>query len=51
MARRKKDDTSEHSKPLGITLKPSQIEWLKKQGGVSATISKLINEKVNENDR
>lgn len=46
MAGRKKSDKTERKKTVTIMLQPSQIEWLKKQGGVSATISKLIDENV-----
>ena len=40
--RKKIGDTSERVVRAQICLKPSQIEWLKQQGGISATISKLI---------
>ena len=47
MAGRKKlNDNSERVVRINITLKPSQIEWLKQQGGISATISKLISERM-----
>jgi hypothetical protein len=39
--RKKTGDTSERVTRINITLKPSQIEWLKSQGGVSETISKM----------
>jgi hypothetical protein len=43
MAGRKKiGDTSERVKRINITLKPSQIKWLKSQGNISSTIAKLI---------
>ena len=44
--RKKLGDTSERVIRAQICLKPSQIEWLKQQGGISETISKLINEKI-----
>ena len=47
MAGRKKlNDNSERVVRINITLKPLQIEWLKQQGGISATISKLISERM-----
>ena len=39
--RKKLGDTSERVMRVQICLKPSQIEWLKQQGGVSETISKM----------
>ena len=44
--RKKQSDTSERKVRRNITIKPSQLEWLKKQGGISATISKWIEEKM-----
>lgn len=44
--RKKLGDTSERVIRAQICLKPSQIEWLKQQGGISATISKLIDERM-----
>ena len=44
--RKKLGDTSERVMRVQICLKPSQIEWLKQQGGISVTISKLISEKI-----
>lgn len=44
--RKKLGDTSERVIRAQICLKPSQIEWLKQQGGISATISKLISERM-----
>jgi len=47
MAGRKKiGDNSERVVRINITLKPSQIEWLKQQGGISSTINKLVTEKM-----
>jgi hypothetical protein len=44
MAGRKKiGDNSERVVRINITLKPSQIEWLKQQGGISEVISKMTN--------
>jgi hypothetical protein len=40
--RKKLGDTSERVTRINITLKPSQIEWLKTQGNISSTIAKLI---------
>jgi hypothetical protein len=40
--RKKLGDTSERVTRINITLKPSQIEWLKTQGNISPTIAKLI---------
>jgi hypothetical protein len=40
--RKKLGDTSERVVRAQICLKPSQLEWLKQQGGISSTISKLI---------
>jgi hypothetical protein len=48
VGRKKLDDTSERITRVNITLKPSQIEWLKKQGGISQTIQQLIDEKQNK---
>ena len=44
--RKKLGDKSERVVRINITLKPSQIEWLKTQGGISSTISKLVTEKM-----
>jgi len=45
MAGRKKiGDNSERVVRINITLKPSQIEWLKTQGNISSTIAKLIDD-------
>jgi hypothetical protein len=46
IGRKKLDDESERVTRLTITLKPSQIQWLKQQGGISQTIAKLIDEKT-----
>ncbi len=47
--RKKLGDTSERVVRAQICLKPSQLEWLKQQGGISSTISKLVTEKINMN--
>ena len=44
--RKKLGDTSERVVRAQICLKPSQLEWLKQQGGISEVISRLITEKM-----
>ena len=45
---RKKIDAAKKAVRVNITIAPVLIEWLKTKGMVSKTISKLVNEKMNE---
>ena len=46
MAGKKLSDTSERVVRATITIKPSMLKWLKKQGGISQIISGLIEDKM-----
>jgi hypothetical protein len=45
---RKKIDNAKKAVRVTISISPALIEWLKSKGVVSKTISKLVNEKMNE---
>ena len=45
---RKKIDDAEKAVRVNISINRALLEWLKSKGMVSKTISKLVNEKMNE---